>query len=287
MDGLVVTRPRWWGLTSNPPGATFGPRQLKDYELVWMVAGDAVYECDGARFDAPEGAVVLCRPGTTDGFIWDQKRGSQHGFVHFDITTPPEGPPGWPAPAQWPTVRMLTAEDVYPTLFRHLLTHVETGPAWLVRLTLMELLAVFVTGCTAASPLPASGRSEPVQAVIDFVHRQLEEDTTRPITLDDLATAACVTPAHLCRLFKRDTGRTPLEMVRLARLDLAATRLVRSNEPVGRIAEACGFASPFHFSRRFSEAFGLSPSALRKQVRLGKAPPLPRLASRTTLRSRG
>jgi AraC-like DNA-binding protein len=220
--------------------------------------------------------VVLCRPGVTDSFIWDQKRASQHGFVHFDVAAVPAE---WPAAEQWPTVRMLTAEDVYPTLFRHLLTHVASGPAWLTRLTLAELLAVVVTGCTAATPLSASGLSEPVQSAIDLIHRRLEEDATQPITLEDMASVACVTPEHLCRLFKRDTGRTPLETARLARLDLAATRLVRSNEPVGRVAESCGFASPFHFSRRFSEAFGLSPSAVRRQVRMGQTPPLPRLLS--------
>jgi transcriptional regulator GlxA family with amidase domain len=69
--------------------------------------------------------------------------------------------------------------------------------------------------------------------------------------------------------------------VRLARLDRAATLLVRSNFSVQEIAELCGFASAFHFSRRFKEAYGQSPRELRQQVRAGATLPAPRLPQNT------
>jgi transcriptional regulator GlxA family with amidase domain len=39
----------------------------------------------------------------------------------------------------------------------------------------------------------------------------------------------------------------------------------------------CGFASQFHFSRRFKEAYGRSPRMLRREIAAGAVPPVPKL----------
>ena len=84
-----------------------------------------------------------------------------------------------------------------------------------------------------------------------------------------------MTPAYLCRAFKASVGTSPLAAVRSHRLDRALTMLTRSNDSVAAVAAATGFPSQFHFSRRFKEAFGRSPAALRREVRAGRTPPLP------------
>jgi transcriptional regulator GlxA family with amidase domain len=61
-------------------------------------------------------------------------------------------------------------------------------------------------------------------------------------------------------------------MVRRVRLDRAATLLAHSNYTIAQVAEMCGFANPFHFSRRFKEAFGQSPSEVRVNIRRGAIP---------------
>jgi transcriptional regulator GlxA family with amidase domain len=43
---------------------------------------------------------------------------------------------------------------------------------------------------------------------------------------------------------------------------------------VSEIATLCGFASAFHFSRRFKETYGQSPRDVRHAVRHGATPPL-------------
>ena len=86
-----------------------------------------------------------------------------------------------------------------------------------------------------------------------------------------------MTAEHLCRLFQKSMDRTPMECVRMARLDRSVVMLTRSNFSIGRIAEMCGFASQFHFARRFKEAFGATPTQIRSRIRAGEVPPLPRL----------
>ena len=62
------------------------------------------------------------------------------------------------------------------------------------------------------------------------------------------------------------------ELLRLAR---AATLLTRSNLSVAAVAEDCGFANPYHFSRRFHRTYGQPPGRYRRAAtRLEPTEPL-------------
>lgn len=272
--GLSLSLPSAYGVATYPAGATFGPRRMCDYEFVWMVEGDAEYRWDETKVFAPEGSVVLCRPGTTDYFRFDPDRRTRHCFFHFNIGSYPET---WPDRSEWPLVRLPVEDDILRPLFRHLLTWVGTGEPMQCELTMMQMLTVYVTGQVAAADVSQELLPESVATAFQYIHDQLETRPQKSISLTDLAEHSGVTPEHLCRLFRYSTGRTPMETVRLAKLDRAAVLLARSNYTINEIADSLGFSSQFHFSRRFKEVYGLAPSDLRKTVQAGATPPTPRL----------
>jgi AraC-like DNA-binding protein len=271
---LEFSLPTTAGIATYPPGATFGPRRMTDFEFVWMIQGDAQYRRGSALVDAPQGSVVLCRPGAIDAFRWDTARRTRHGFFHFQIQALPEG---WPALQNWPLVRTPEEGDLLPPLFRYLLSREKPGDSRARHLALELLLETFIHGASGAAPVPPETLPEAVERATNFLYARLESEPSTPIALGELARAACVTPEHLCRVFKQAAGRSPLETVRLARLDRAATLLARTNYSIGEIAAMCGFASAFHFSRKFREAFGLAPRDLRQKIRNGSTPPTPLL----------
>jgi AraC family transcriptional regulator len=59
-------------------------------------------------------------------------------------------------------------------------------------------------------------------------------------------------------------GTGPVAAFELVRLARAATLLARSNLSVAAVAEACGFANPYHFSRRFRGTYGQPPGRYRR-----------------------
>ena len=266
-----VSLPTGAGVATYPPGASFGPRRMRDWEFVWLLEGDAEYRWGDQVAAAPEGAVVLCRPGETDSFQWDPHRRTRHGFFHFQVTGSPE------VCSDWPLVRGPEDDDVLRPLFRHVLTWFGRGDPAQTRLTVRTMLAAFRTGQRAVGDVGREAWPPAVERVCAFIYERLDEDPAGPLPLPLLAGVACVTPEHLCRLFKSSLGRSPAETVRLARLDRAATLLARSNYSVGEIAALFGFASPFHFSRVFKAAYGLPPTEVRRRILAGETPPLPRL----------
>jgi AraC family transcriptional regulator len=263
---LAVGLPTGSGIATYPAGASYGPRVLQDYEFVWMLEGHAEYQRDNQTIDAPAGCVLLCQPGATDAFQWDRHGRTRHGFFHFPVYSVPEN---WPPSDAWPVVRLLPPDDLVRPLFRHLLTWQDRENAAQCRLTIAHLLSVFVSGQTATSPDAPSEWPESVARAVVFLRRTLTDDPARALTLTQLADAACVTPEHLCRLFQASIGQSPLEAVRLARLEYAAGLLARSNYTISQISVLCGFANPFHFSRAFKRVYGLAPTQARHQSGIG------------------
>ena len=269
---MEIALPSSFGVATYPPGASFGPRRTRDWEFVWLIQGDAEYLCGDQAYAAPEGAVVLCRPGAIDFFRWDRHRRTRHAFFHFQVTDPPDG---W---QDWPLVREPEDDDILHPLFRYVLTWAGQGDPEQCLQAIATMLAAFRTGDRAAGRVPASAAwPAAVELVCAYIFERLDADPAHALPLKDLAGVACVTPEHLCRLFKSSVGHSPAEAVRLARLDRAATLLARSNYAVGKVADMCGFASPFHFSRLFRAAYGLPPTEFRRRVQAGEPPPLPRL----------
>lgn len=264
-----------------PPGARFGPREMRDWEFVWILEGEALYrwqDPDGAHeIRVPGEHLLLCQPDTRDEFIWDAGNRTRHGFFHFALQSAPDA---WRDTRDWPRLRALGEDDIAASLCRHLLFWSGRGDAAQLDGAASLLLAAFVSGQTQIGGAAPQRAPEPVERALNWLYKRLDEDASAPIELDDLARAAHVTAAHLCRVWKSATGHTPLQTVKLARLDRAAILLARSNYAVGEVARLCGFVSPFHFSRVFKEAYGLTPRELRARVEAGHALPLPRLLRR-------
>ncbi|MFC7622018.1 helix-turn-helix domain-containing protein [Microlunatus sp. GCM10028923] len=75
---------------------------------------------------------------------------------------------------------------------------------------------------------------------------------------------ARVSPAHLARSMRRYYDTTATAYVSDLRLEQAATLLTTTMRPVAEIADACGFASPAYFTRRFQAAHGMAPRDFRR-----------------------
>jgi AraC-like DNA-binding protein len=251
------------GIAVYPPGATFGPRRLQDFEFVWLLQGTAEWRYDQGSIALGPNCLLLGRPGITDAFAWDRTRPTRHAYLHFRL----DGRPAWlPDPARWPLVRRLPDDDPLRPLLGYLLDlgedcsrdHPRT-----VEQSLRLLLTLFVQG-----PLPDPGQQRlppHVDTLVGFVGAAWSPPgPTRSLSLQELAGGACVSPGYLSRLFRRHYGIGPVAAFELLRLARAATLLHRSNLSVAEVAHDCGFANPYHFSRRFHGIYGQPPGRYRR-----------------------
>jgi len=257
------------GIAAYPPGASFGPQLLYDFEFVWLLEGTATAKLDATTIPVTSDLILLVRPGMTCRYDWDRERRTVHGFFHFSFDY---SSPDWPPLKDWPLTRKLAPDDLLRPLSRYVIGLAQSSApdrAALLENAVTLMLRAFLSGHSALAP-EALGKVPPaVEKALAAIRRSLAFDPPQVLTLPELAHAAHVTPEHLCRLFRRHLQLGPLECASLARLERAASLLVRSNLSVKEIATATGFVSPYHFSNRFRAIYGVSPRDYRAAMRAG------------------
>jgi len=96
-------------------------------------------------------------------------------------------------------------------------------------------------------------------ALLDFVRGNLRER----LSVEDLATQACMSPRNFARAFQSETGTSPAQAVMRLRAETARAQLESGRQSVQVVATSCGFGDPERMRRAFVKFFGRPPSALR------------------------
>ena len=103
---------------------------------------------------------------------------------------------------------------------------------------------------------------KPFEEICVYIDQHLDQ----PLSIDDLAARAHLSPYHFIRRFRRAHHRTPHQYLIHKRLERAKALLADSELPVTEICFAVGFESLGSFSTLFRNVVGWSPSIYRARV---------------------
>ncbi len=83
-----------------------------------------------------------------------------------------------------------------------------------------------------------------------------------------LSVGYCAEQLHLSAnyfgdLIKKETGKTPLEHIRLSLMNIAKERVLNPSHSISEIAYSLGFQYPQHFTRLFKKMVGCTPNEYR------------------------
>ncbi len=115
----------------------------------------------------------------------------------------------------------------------------------------------FLLGCANNNPT-LSG----ITHVVHFIEQHLADN----IEIEQLCKLACMSRSKLYQQFKHFAHCSPMEYILQRRLE-KARQLLSQGQSVTRVCFDVGFAHPSHFTRRFHQQYGLSPSEfVRRQL---------------------
>lgn len=100
-------------------------------------------------------------------------------------------------------------------------------------------------------------REGAIERTIAYMEQAYDQEITREL----LAGIAGMSPQYYSSAFRKERGRSPMDMLAEIRMEHAKRLLLTSDRPLRQIAQAVGYSSEFYFSSRFKQVTGLSPSA--------------------------
>jgi AraC-like DNA-binding protein len=102
----------------------------------------------------------------------------------------------------------------------------------------------------------------PISAALSFARAHYAE----PLTVEDLARQAALSPSAFSRLFREVTGQAPYQFLKEYRLDRARELLLDGRSSVTEASRRVGYSNVSHFIREFRARYGATPGAYVNEV---------------------
>lgn len=106
------------------------------------------------------------------------------------------------------------------------------------------------------------GKSEIAKAK-EFIENNWREE----FDIEKISKAVCLSPSHLVRLFKINTGMTPHKYYKSIKVVKLKAALLDTNLSVAEVFSSCGFEYSGNNARFFKTQVGMTPSEYRKSIK--------------------
>ena len=93
-----------------------------------------------------------------------------------------------------------------------------------------------------------------------------KENLSMPLSVEDLAATAFLSPRQFSRLFRNETGQTPARAIERLRVESARSMMEVGRFSADEIARRNGFGNRDRMRRSFIRAFGESPQAIQRNL---------------------
>lgn len=240
----------------QPDGAC-GPRRQRDVQLVVVHSGACLVAVDALGRSLPVGWAALFLPGHQEHFRFSVEAETHHTWCAVQ-----------PASLSASLLhRLQGAPPLAPcsAMFNHLHAaafHLEP-PLDAHRHEALDQLALALLHEYLAMAEDWRNRA-PVARPVDRALRHMEDHLGEADCLAGAHRAAGVSRNALIYQFRDALGSTPARHLWRLRTERGVAMLGDTGLSVSEIAERCGFASPFHFSRLVRRSQGANPTTVRE-----------------------
>jgi AraC-like DNA-binding protein len=257
---------RWWTHTDQIRSMWRLCRaETEGAALVWS----------SGRYALPAGRFALVPPGLK--FEARLERPVREFYIHFGVI-------GWPPSAVreiFPEPITLHPDELRDRLADSLREEVRATDRLdsalscrvksLVHLAMADLEKVLDGEKLALLHRIADGQLDLLE-VLRFIDHHLQE----PLENHRLAEIAHTSESCFIRRFREAMGQTPARYVQDRRVARASELLVCTDQSIDEVAQRCGFANRYYFSRVFSQRVGRPPGRYRRERPVAKTPDLVR-----------
>ena len=267
-EARMIARGRDWSAfeyvcTSGPDDRPFEERH-EHFTIAAVVAGTFTYKCDAGKGLLHSGSVLLGNFGRCFECGHDHSRGDRCVALHLapalfgEVAASVAGMARYGFPAA-----MLSDSSDLAVMVANLQSAAAERSSLLNETAVISIAEKVLakTSGHAAAPGAVSARDE--RRMSEALH-YMEDNSRRPVSLDELAGSANMSKFHFLRIFRRVTGTSPYHFLLNYRMRQVAMRLATSHEPVSALAYDAGFGDLSTFNNRFRKVFGVSPRAYRK-----------------------
>lgn len=244
-------------------------------KLIFVLSGQGKYRIEQKVYSVSEGDLIVINPGvlhqslvsnpenpTTEavvGFTDIQFA----GFLANEVPLPEDGAViHTQGELRQKLFKIFTSMDAENVVRR-------TGRYYMLKSYLMQALLLLVREQTEpiAVTTGCSFKSVNKKYVVEQMIEYFEDHYAEKISLDQIADNTYLSTVYVSKIFKAETGDTPIRYLINIRLEKAKELLENGWEgSIQEVAMEVGYDDAYHFSKLFKKRYGVSPSKVLKGV---------------------
>lgn len=261
------------------PGSFFGPRSLRDFQLIFVLAGEGEAKLGDAVYDICSGDILFSSPRVVQfvravgdqslrlvglHFVFDESEyGGAEGISCLEKTVPVCSINPLPPPY----LRSQLSRPIF-TFCKDLALSYISSPNGRVLEKKGLLLLLFQAWQEEIEKAKGGANiSRRHLLLVERAESALCKDLKESPSWSEIAAELQVSKRYLSDLFRLHTGIGFKGYLKEQRLVEGRRLLTEGTMTISEVAYAVGFNDPFYFSQEFSKRFKLSPSAFRQQFR--------------------
>ncbi|MBH1940039.1 AraC family transcriptional regulator [Mobilitalea sibirica] len=245
-------------------------------ELAYILSGKGKYLIEGKEYDVEAGDLVICNPGVKHTHIVTNTKEPTiefiAGFTDFHFKNMAANS----IELKNGGCIIHTSAELKQELSMHCYSMIaekegcKVGKYFMFKTHLMQMLLLVMRemvdnenpeqkGCNFES----YNKSYAVNRIITY----LNENFDQKISLEQIAHNMYLSPVYISKIFKEETGESPINYLIKIRLDKAREILLSGESgSIKSIATQVGYDDVYHFSKLFKKYYGISPLYYKKRA---------------------
>jgi len=245
-------------------------------ELAYILSGKGRYLVNDKEFDVEAGDLVICNPGVKHTHIITNPKEPTIEFIsgftdfHFKnmaVNSIQLKDGGY---------ILHTTSELKQEISMHCYAMIaeregnKSGRYFMFKTHLMQMLLLVMREIDDAECCEQKGcnfetynKNYAVNRIINYLNENYEQK----ISLEQIAHNMYLSPVYISKIFKEETGESPINYLIKIRLERAKEILLEDDDKsIKSIANNVGYDDVYHFSKLFKKYYGISPLYYKKRA---------------------
>lgn len=258
------------GESHTKPLHALGPKIYDYYLLHCVEEGKGTFRTEQRTYELGKGSCFLIHPGQLVSYVSDVKVPWRYRWVAFT---------GHDADSKVQEVGFVAGEPAFPTVSKSIIpysiAHMQEAfytkkeSAHMASLGYLYLILAEAQDILS-SQSRLTGTESQVQRTVKQMILYMSTQFAHPVSIEQMCGSLGYNRAYLSRIFKKETGLSPVTYLLKLRIDKSRQLLrERPDLSIEQIAASVGLTDALYFSRQFKRFCDQSPSAYRSRTRDG------------------
>lgn len=243
--------------------------------IVYIISGSCTYKINDELYPVKKGDVIICNPGVLHGCTLSQDEEMFEFHIGLtDIRFENMAPNFLISPDMVPVITMNRYEQEFFKCYNEIVSEQERhepGTGLILKALIMKLIVILLkethsldkTGVSCLYNPEYYDRTDLVSSIISYINDRYASN----ISLEKIAKNMYLSPVYISRIFKEETGDSPINYLINVRLNKARALLSEGRLSISAIAKTVGYQDAYYFSKLYKKHFGCPPSADMIKVR--------------------